>query len=100
MLSELAGPRMRAAGDPRSQRRTQRQVGLLRRRLYVVARDHPTLFEALKREFVDAAACVEVVLDRRLRKDPPPARTWSRARKAGGIFEAELRRCGWAVFVY
>ncbi len=91
---------MSVAGNPRSQRRAQQLGGPLRRRLYVVARDHPTLFEALKREFVDAADSVQVVLDRRLKREPPPARVWTRTRKPADIFDAELRRCGWAVFVY
>lgn len=93
---------MRGSGSPRPQRKNKGSPDPLARRLYVVARDHPQLYEALKREFAEDSDWVQVVLDRRHRTYAPSERAWkvSRRTKIAEVIDADLRRLGWAVVVY
>jgi len=63
--------------------------------LFIVARDQPALYEALRREFANEAE-IEVVLDRR-HGDPDQSQRGSQEeRRVRADVQSQLRSLGWA----
>lgn len=61
--------------------------------LFIVARDQPDLYEALRREFSKDTE-IQVVLDRR--REPEPGEAVSAERRVRNDVESQLRSLGWA----
>lgn len=65
----------------------------MERKLFIVSRDHPEIFESLRRA-VAGERGVEVFFDRRLSEQAPGMQA---ERRAGPDIEAELKERGFAV---
>jgi hypothetical protein len=64
--------------------------------LFIVARDQPALYEALRREFAQEPE-IEVVLDRRHGESGQPEREGSvTERRMRADIQSQLRSLGWA----
>jgi len=63
--------------------------------LFIVARDQPALYEALRREFANEAE-IEVVLDRRHGESDQSPRGSHEERRVRADVQSQLRSLGWA----